>query len=269
MPTPLVTIIIPTYKDDPQHLAQAVGSAQAQTYPNIELVVVDDGSTPPVSLPGITVIRQDNAGVATARNTGIRATRGEIIVCLDADDRISPTYAEEVVAVLADPSVAIAAPARVERFGEGSGTWADTGRSFTLPDFVQRSPVPVTSAFRRVDWETAGGYHEAPAMRPGHEDHEWWIRLLGRCGGRTQPAPTAVLHYRVRSGSAFHRGNLAEDERVTREQILERSDRATLEQLLRGAWTHADQLEKDLERARENRVKAWAWRMRKALRGTR
>lgn len=266
MGQPLVTVVIPTYDDDPEHLAEAVASVRAQTYSRVELVVVDDGSSVPVRLDGLRVIRQDNAGVATARNAGIRATTGEVVICLDADDRLSPTYAAEAVEALADPGVTIAAPARVERFGEGSGTWADTGESFRLPDFAQRSRVAVASAFRRADWEAAGGYNEAPEMCPGHEDHEWWIRLLGRCGGRTAPMPTAVLHYRVRADSAFHRGDLAEDERVTREQIVARSDRATLEQLLWGSWSHADRVEKELERARRSRVKTLLWKVRQAVR---
>lgn len=265
MTEPLVTIVIPTYNDDLTHLAAAIASVQAQTYPCIELVVVDDGSDVPVEVDGVQVIQQENSGVSAARNAGIRFGTGDFIICLDGDDRLSPTFAAEAVDVLADTSVTIASPT-VRRFGAGTGTWSDTGESFTLPDFVSRSSIAVASVFRRTDWENAGGYDEDPAMRAGHEDHEWWIRLLGRCGGRTQPMPSAILHYRIRPDSRFHSGDLAEDERVTRQRILANNDTATMKALLRGAWSHSDRVEKELERARSSNVKAWVWQFRKAVR---
>ncbi|HWC23431.1 MAG TPA: glycosyltransferase family A protein [Flexivirga sp.] len=265
MPEPLVTIVIPTYNDAPHHLAEAIASVHVQSYPHVELIVVDDGSDVPVQVDGVRVIRQQNAGVSAARNSGIRSGTGEFVICLDGDDRLSANFAAEAVDVLVDPQVTIASPA-VQRFGAGSGRWADSGKSFTLPDFGNRSPVAVASAFRRTDWEKAGGYDEDPAMRSGHEDHEWWIRLLGRCGGRAQPMPTAVLHYRIRPDSRFHGGDLAYAERVTRERIVANNDPATVEALLWGAWSHSDRVEKQLERARSSNVRAWVWRARKRVR---
>lgn len=264
-----VSIVIPTFNDDPGHLREAVASALGQTVP-VEVVVVDDGSDQPVTVDRVRVIRQDNAGVAAARNHGIRATSGEIIICLDADDALSPTYAAEAVYALADPGVTVVSPAKVCKFGADDAVWADERRDYTLPDFAQRSRVAVTSAFRRRDWETAGGYDESPAMRcGGHEDHEWWVRLLGTVGGRTTTMPTAVLHYRVRPDSAFHRGDLATDERTTRARIVARADRDTLEALLWGAWGHADAVEKELEDATRPRFRDAVWRVRRAVQARR
>lgn len=268
MGNPLVTIVVPTYNDDPGHLREAIASVREQTYPQVELIVVDDGSDAPVELDGVRVIRQDNAGPAAARNTGIRSGSGEVVICLDGDDRLSPNFVAEAVQVLMDATVTIASPV-VQRFGAGSGTWGDTGESFTLSDFAIRSRTTGTSAFRRADWEKAGGYDKDPALRSGHEDHEWWIRLLGRCGGRTEPLPSAVLHYRVRPDSRFHGGDLAEDERVTRERILANSDIATVQALLRGAWSHSDRVEKELEQARTSKVREWIWRVRRSARVSR
>lgn len=261
MGQPLVTVVIPTYDDDPEHLAEAVASVRAQTYPRVELVVVDDGSHAPVRLDGVRVIRQDNAGVATARNTGIRATTGEVVICLDADDRLSPTYAAEAVEVLADPGVTIAY-ARMEKFGAIDETWF-RGRTLTLADFSQRSAVPATSAFRRSDWERAGGWDET--MRTGMEDHEWWVRLLGECGGTCRPMVTAVVHCRVRPGSRSRARPYADDLAVTRERMTAAASRETALTLLAGSQAYADALERRVAELERSTVLGVARRIKRRM----
>lgn len=91
MEHPLVSIIIPYYNGD-RFIAETLDSVFAQKYPNLEVIVVDDGSRPETLavldpyLGRITLIHQDNAGQAAARNTGLRAARGTIIGLLDHDD---------------------------------------------------------------------------------------------------------------------------------------------------------------------------------------
>jgi glycosyltransferase involved in cell wall biosynthesis len=90
----LVSVIIPCY-NQAHFLAEAIESVLAQTYPQFEIVVVDDGSTDNTSeiaarYPGARCIRQDNQGLAEARNTGIRKSNGNYLVFLDADDRLLP-----------------------------------------------------------------------------------------------------------------------------------------------------------------------------------
>ncbi len=92
-----VSIIIPTYNNE-FFLGQTIDSALAQTYPDFEVIVVDDGSTgnarPDASTLGHNKIRyiyQDNRGPAAARNTGYRAAQGDYLLFLDSDDLIPPT----------------------------------------------------------------------------------------------------------------------------------------------------------------------------------
>ncbi len=94
-PEPLVSVIIPTYNR--AHLiADAVQSVLDQTYPNIEVIVVDDGSTDETVKvldrfgDAVTVLKQVNQGVAAARNTGIKAVQGDYISFLDSDDMFVP-----------------------------------------------------------------------------------------------------------------------------------------------------------------------------------
>lgn len=93
---PLVSLIIPAYNSR-QYVCDAVDSCLAQTYPNGEVIVVDDGSsdgTPDLLRERygdrIRLIEQANRGAAGARNTGIREARGEFIQFCDSDDRLLP-----------------------------------------------------------------------------------------------------------------------------------------------------------------------------------
>lgn len=102
---PLVSVIIPTF-NRAHLLGDAISSVLQQTYQKIEIIVIDDGSTDNTAeLIGqyqdsrIRYIRQDNAGVATARNRGISASQGEYIAFLDSDDMYKPDCIEKKIAL--------------------------------------------------------------------------------------------------------------------------------------------------------------------------
>ena len=104
--TPAVTVIIPVYVS--QFLREAIDSVQGQTFRDYEIIVVDDGSPEPVDLARwseadpvrLRCLRQENLGPAAARNTAIRAARGEFLAFLDADDSWEPTYLAEQTAAM-------------------------------------------------------------------------------------------------------------------------------------------------------------------------
>src|SRR6266513_5871645 len=96
--SPLVSVIIPCYNQS-QFLADAIESVLNQSYGRRELIVVDDGSTDDGAQVaakhfGIALIRQQNRGLAAARNAGIEASAGDCLVFLDADDRLLPRALE-------------------------------------------------------------------------------------------------------------------------------------------------------------------------------
>lgn len=273
---PLVTIVIPTYDDDPQHLREAVASALAQTHPRVEVVVVDDGSSRPEThaaldaLTSVTLVRQDNAGPAAARNAGTAAGTGDVVICLDADDRLSPDFVAQAVTVLGQEHRARVAYPRMEPFGSDTSTAWPTRGELTVRDFAQRSAVPVCSAFHREDWAAVGGWDEE--MRLGMEDHEWWVRLLGHTGGTAAPLPSAVHHYRVRRGSRSRSRPYADDLAVTRHHILANNPPEVLAELLRGAWVATDTAEAEAARAWSDpwQLRRWGRALRRrAVRATR
>lgn len=96
MSEPLVSIIIPAYNAE-QYLAETISSALGQTWPNTEIIVVDDGSqdnTLPIAKKfesgKVQIISQQNKGASAARNLGLKEAKGKYIQFLDADDMISP-----------------------------------------------------------------------------------------------------------------------------------------------------------------------------------
>ncbi len=94
MSAPLVSVVIPSY-NHAQYLAEAVASVRRQTHKEIEIIVVDDGSTDNTrelckNIDGIRYLFQDNQGLSSARNAGFAASTGEYVVFLDADDYLYP-----------------------------------------------------------------------------------------------------------------------------------------------------------------------------------
>ena len=107
MSLPELTIVVPCYNGG-RFFDQMFASLDRQTFRNFEVIVVDDGSTDAdtkarlQNLPvGTSVIHQENKGLAAARNTGFKAARADIVLPLDCDDVLEPTFLSEAMALLA------------------------------------------------------------------------------------------------------------------------------------------------------------------------
>lgn len=98
----LISIITPAHiysEETYKELLRAIESVKNQTYKNIELIVVNDGSTVPVKIPKyawLKVINQENLQRYTAYNTGFKAAKGDVFACLDHDDELDPEYCKNV-----------------------------------------------------------------------------------------------------------------------------------------------------------------------------
>jgi hypothetical protein len=100
----LVSVVIPSY-GQAHFLPDAIESVLAQTYPHLEILVIDDASPDNASpiasrYPGVRCIRGENVGMAGARNLGIRSTSGDFLVFLDSDDRLLPQAIETGIEML-------------------------------------------------------------------------------------------------------------------------------------------------------------------------
>lgn len=142
--TPLVSVLIPCFNAE-RYLAQTLEAVLAQTWPALEVIVVDDGSADGSAAVaeafaprGVTLIRQANAGAAAARNRAFAACRGDYIQFLDADDLIDPDKIALQMARLAG------APDHV-----ASAEW---GRFYASPDETPFRPETNWRDLAPVDW---------------------------------------------------------------------------------------------------------------------
>jgi glycosyltransferase involved in cell wall biosynthesis len=122
-----ISVLIPTYNCG-RFINEAVASVQAQTRAASEIIVVDDGSTDDTAQriaeladPRIRYVRQPNAGVAAARNTGLALASGEYLAFLDADDRWRPTMLERQARLLDHDPAIVFAFTNFVRFEDGTG----------------------------------------------------------------------------------------------------------------------------------------------------
>ena len=200
---PRVSVVIPCYNHG-VYLDEAVASVLDQTFPDFQILVVNDGSTDPATCellsdycrPRTRVIHTANRGVAAARNLGISEAVGEYILPLDADDRIGPSYIEQAVAVLdRQPEVGIVYSC-VELFGEASGEWKLP--EFSLPHQLLDNQIFSAAVYRREAWRQVEGY--SARMRHGWEDWDFWLRLLGQ-GKMPFQLEETLFYYRIRKGS--------------------------------------------------------------------
>lgn len=198
-----VSVVIPCYNAG-DYLEEAVQSALAQTYRDVEVIVVDDGSTDErtkqildaANWPRTTIIRQVNGGPSAARNRAVEAASGEFILPLDADDRIDPSYAEKAVAVMqARPEVGIVY-CKAHKFGVEEGAWQLP--VYTLNELVIDNVIFCTSLYRKEDWRRVGGYNET--LRHGMEDYEFWIKLV-HLGCVVHQIDEPLFFYRIQQSS--------------------------------------------------------------------
>ncbi len=211
---PLLTIVIPAYNVAP-YVRAAVESALAQTYSDLEVIAVDDGSTDatPTVLestrrasgdPRLRIVRQQNAGLAGARNTGIFHARGTFIGFLDADDVWLPDKAELQIAMMqGDSSIGLSFSDSEYLTEDGCATGSILQAAKvrpTLHDMIRRNHVGNGSAaiVRRECFDTAGLFR--PELR-SCEDYEMWCRILDRTTFRAQSIPRPLTLYRVRETS--------------------------------------------------------------------
>jgi glycosyltransferase involved in cell wall biosynthesis len=203
---PLVSVVIPCY-GQAAYLEEAIESVLAQTYAQVEIVVVDDGSPDNAArvagrFPWVRCVRQANAGLAAARNAGIRESEGELIVFLDADDRLLPRALEAGVEELrAHPEAAFAFGRyrRISSYGwplendEQPRPDADPYSVFLRYNYAG---IPATGIFRRSALEEAGNFDET---LPGAEDYDLGLRLSRLHAVR--PHDQEVAEYRVHGSS--------------------------------------------------------------------
>ena len=178
-----VSIIIPCFNQE-EYIKEAIESALNQTYKNIEIICVNDGSDD----NSAEIIKsladkyknilffnlKENKGVIYARNFAIEASCGEYILPLDADDTIETTYVEKAVEILNDnPNIGIVY-CKARRFGTENKIW--NLPKYNLSDFLYENCIFNCALFRKNDFYKAGKYKEN--MKDGCEDWDLWMSII-------------------------------------------------------------------------------------------
>jgi len=206
---PKVSVVIPSY-NCARYLPAAVDSVRAQSYPDTEIIVVDDGSTDETPAIAerygrqIVYIRTANRGAAAARNRGIRASNGEYLAFLDADDWWEPTkLAEQVPELEKDETVGLVYTDMRVHYDDGTtldsllSTKPLAGCGYIFDQLMQSQFVfPSTTLLRMSCVRKVGPFDES--MR-SLEDCDFLLRLCYRWKVALVRKP--LVHRRERAGN--------------------------------------------------------------------
>lgn len=203
-----LSIIIPSYNTR-RYLLDAVWSVLRQSVTDLEVVVVDDGSSDgsvdlvrKIDDPRITCVQQKNRGLAGARNTGISVARARFLGFCDSDDVWHPNKAEEHLAVLqSDPSIGVtfSYSAYLDENGKPNGQLLlCSHEEVKLQELLKRNHLGngSTPIVRRECLEYVGGFDETLRTI---EDYDLWLRIAAHTSFRIRLIPNVLTGYRLRS----------------------------------------------------------------------
>lgn len=219
MTMPLVTVVIPGYNHG-RFLAEAIASVLNQDYAPLEVVVVDDGSTDDTArvaarFPAVHYLAQQNGGVSSARNRGLAVSSGELVVFLDADDRLLPgALTIGAQALAADAALGFAAG--YSQFITREGTPQLTQqplREGSDPYLMllrrNRMRNPAMVMFRRAFVVKAGGFDSAI---DACADYDLYLRI-----SRDHPV---AFHQHVVADYRKHGDNMSDNAALMMRQLL-------------------------------------------------
>ena len=197
--TELISIIVPCY-NQAQYLEESIQSAIDQTYSNIEIIIINDGSTDnteEVALllqkkhpDKIQVISQKNAGLPEARNNAIKQSTGTYILPLDSDDLIEKNMVSSCLKHMIEHNVDIV---YVQQQCFGVKNHLIERLPFSKNNLLYKNISGPTSLYKRAVWEKIGGY--AKNMQGGYEDWEFWLHAFKQ-GYKFQLLPEPLQLYR-------------------------------------------------------------------------
>jgi glycosyltransferase involved in cell wall biosynthesis len=255
----LVTIAVAHYNLG-RYLSDALASLAAQTYRDLEVLVIDDGSTDPLSLsvletmreryPGFRFLRHANAGIGATRNRGLHEARGEYFIPMDADNIARADMVERFVAGMRrHPEVAaltcyFLAFEKPEQWRRGEFAYAyrPTGGPHVLAS-LRNVYGDANAIFRTATFRAVGGYETD--RDTSWEDWEAFVKLVN-AGQRVEVIPDHLFYYRhLPDGFSRQTKHHANQWRVLR-QFIRLGPLPTMESV--ALWTALAGFQQQLER---------------------
>ena len=250
-----VSIIIPAY-NTAKYIRETLDSVFAQTFRNFETIVINDGSPDTDELERalapfrgrIVYLKQENRGLAGARNTGIRQARGEYLAFLDSDDCWLPDFLASQLKLFEETPSLDVVYCDAQHFGDpalAGKTCMEMSPSngpVTLESLIREQCVPVASCtVARRQLVVDAGLFDEKFRRC--EDYDLWLRILYR-RGHIGYQRKVLGRYRTRPGSLSQDGIkmsetlLAVCEKAARTMTLSVETRALLQRQMVGAQAH-------------------------------
>jgi len=194
-----VSVIIPCYNNKAT-IIETLNSVFNQTYKNIEIILVDDGSTEDIENEVASHIvsnellffQQKNQGVSHARNFGASKSTGEYLIFLDADDIIDETYIEKCLKEFENNSNVKIVYSQAKLFGREDKIWEiDNYKNFK--SFLIGNCIFVSAMLRKRDFDKVGGFD---CNLNFYEDWDLWVSIL-KDGGEVAQIKEYLFYYRT------------------------------------------------------------------------
>lgn len=193
VPAPAISVIVPMHNGANATLGETLRSVATQTFGDWEIIVVDDGSTDGSGAFAarlaeehraegrrVRVVHKANGGLADARNFGFAAARADLVLPLDADDLIEPTFLETAHDLLTKNPDAHLAIANLKGFGDWDYEWILP--EYDAVDLRYTNMFHCSALMRRGMWESVpGGYPTTTLF--GYEDWAFWLAAQDRLDG--------------------------------------------------------------------------------------
>jgi len=175
----MISVIIPTYNDS-EFLFRTIASCLVQDE-DIEIIVVDDCSTRPIMPTSLSIIdtfcsyikRNENGGLAEARDTGIKTARGEFILPLDCQDYLYPDVLGRMLKEIKDADIVYG---NMTEVSHGKVHVPPGKDGITKEGMMKCNQLWCTSMFRKSLWEKVGGYSNG--LHTSYEDYTMWNKCL-------------------------------------------------------------------------------------------
>ncbi len=230
---PAISVVTPYFNSD-LYLEQTFNCVMNQTFTDFEWIIVNDGSTRPQAVEKlhqlakmdtrIRVIEQENGGQSVAKNNGIRCSKAEIIVFLDADDLIEKYYFEVVYRALEKHPNAAWSYTDLVGFGTWNYIWC---KPFSSGRMTFNNTLVNAAAFRKTALEDVECFSEEYK----HYDEDWalYLKLLG---AGYHPVHVPII------GFWYRRSDTGMQQTVRKDDTLRKKSDAYIEQLSRSVDIH-------------------------------
>jgi glycosyltransferase involved in cell wall biosynthesis len=213
---PLISVVIPCYNDG-EYLPETIEHLKKQTYRHFEILIVNDGSTDSstlkvletLSTQGISIFHKENGRMSSARNYGVKHSKGTLIAALDADDYFHPSFFKKALEILNGEQNIAVVSSYMQLFGEVRKVSKPRGGNEY--NFLFSNQCPACAMVRKSCWDAIEGYDEN--MIYGYEDWEFYIRITKQ-GWKVHIIPEKLFFYRQTKKSTHNNDTLPHREEI-------------------------------------------------------